>query len=202
MEHAGPVRLDGSLTEAAIVLLHAVSRVDIDLLRAARIRPARTNWLHAPWYPYARGGAITVGRRIWFTRIWFDPKGFGDGSLGSTWNWLLLLAHEVGHLPQAERFGRSFFAKARYVAAFSWQYCSRALLLRRPLHDGSRLECEAELGRWVLLRSVDASVELDPLVKLVHSEDTDAVKAWCRERSARVGELQRSYHAEFLKGRR
>ena len=202
MEHAGPVHPDGSLTEAAIVLLHAVSGVDLDLLRDARIKPSRTNWLRAPWYPYARGGAITVGRTIWFTRIWFDPKGHGDGSLLSTWKWLLLLAHEVGHLPQAEHFGRGFFAKARYVGTFTWQYASRAVLFRHPVHDGSRLEREAELGRWVLLRSIDATAELDPMVKLVRSEDTDAVQAWCHARMASITELQRSYRARFPMGQR
>jgi len=200
MEHAGPVRPDGSLTEAAIVLLHAVSGVEIDLLRAARIRPSRTNWLRAPWYPYARGGAITVGRTIWFTRIWYDPKGHGDGSLHSTWKWLLLLAHEVGHLPQAERFGRSFFAKARYVGAFSWQYASRAVLLRRPIHDGSRLEREAELGRWVLLRLIDATLEQDSIVTLVHADNFDAVRAWCFNRKDRITQLQNAYRAGFLMG--
>lgn len=198
MDRAGPVRPDGSLTEAAIVLLHAVSGVDPDLLRAVRIRPSRRNWLHAPWYPYSRGGAITVGRTIWFTRIWSDPKGHGDGSLHSTWKWLLLLAHEVGHLPQAERFGRSFSAKTRYVSTFLWQYASRAMMLRRPVHDGSRLEREAELGRWVLLRSVDTRDELDPIVRLVLAGRTDAVLAWCNERKARIVELQRRYRAEFL----
>lgn len=198
MEHVGVVGRDGSLTEAAVVLLHAVSGVEIDLLRAVRIRPSRTNWLHAPWYPYSRGGAITVGRTIWCTRIWSDPKGYRDGSLHSTWRWLLLLAHEVGHLPQAERFGRSFFGKARYVAAFSWQYTSRAFLLRRPIHDGSRLEREAELGRWVLSRSAGTRDELDTVVMLVRSGKVDAVQLWCAERNARIAELQRAYRAEFL----
>jgi hypothetical protein len=198
MEHVGVVGRDGSLTEAAVVLLHAVSGVEIDLLRAVRIRPSRTNWLHAPWYPCARGGAITVGRTIWFTRIWSDPKGYGDGSLTSIRKWLLLLAHEVGHLPQAERFGRSFFAKVRYVAAFSCQYGSRAVLLRRPIHDGSRLEREADLGRWVLSQMMDPADGLDPVVALVHAGNAEAVRAWCRERNARIAELQRAYRAGLL----
>ncbi|MEO7082506.1 MAG: hypothetical protein ABIY71_13315, partial [Flavobacteriales bacterium] len=107
-----PLHEDGSLTEATIVLLHAVSGVEEELLHAVRIRPSRSNWLRVPWYPYHRGGAITVGRTIWFTRIWFAPDGLGDGSLRSTWKWMLHLAHEVGHLPQAERFGRSLIGKA------------------------------------------------------------------------------------------
>jgi hypothetical protein len=90
------IRDDGSVNNAAIALLHAVSGVDAELIRAARIRPSRSNWLRAPWYRHHRGGAITVGRTIWFTRIWWLQNGRGDGSLASTWHWLLLLAHEVG----------------------------------------------------------------------------------------------------------
>ncbi len=198
MERAGPVRPDGSLTESAMVLLHAVSGVDVHLLSVVRIKPSRTNWLHAPWYPYSRGGAITVGRTIWSTRIWFDPKGYGDGSLNSTWKWLLLLAHEVGHLPQAERFGRSFFAKSRYVLAFSWQYISRAVLMRRHVHDGCHLEREAELGRWVLLRAIDPTNGGDPVVALVHAGNVEAVRGWCLERKANITALQGKYRAAFL----
>ena len=179
MGAAGPVRPDGSLTEASIILLHAVSEVDLELLRAVRIRPSRSNWLRAPWYRYHRGGAITVGRTIWFTRIWFAPDGLGDGSLRSTWKWLLHLAHEVGHLPQAERFGRSFFAKVRYVSAFTWHYTSRALLFRRRVHDGSRLELEADLGRQVLLHVIGEATVEHPLVVAVQQNDVRTVRDWC-----------------------
>jgi hypothetical protein len=178
MEHAGPVRSDGSLTEAAIILLHAVGGVDLGLLRAVRIRPSRTNWLHAPWYRYRRGGAITVGRRIWVTRIWSDPKSHGDGSLRSTWIWLLLLAHETGHLPQAERFGQSPVGKARYVAAFAWEYAVRAVLFRHPIHDGSRLEREADLGRRILLQLIGKAGETHPVVSAVQANNAEAVRAW------------------------
>lgn len=176
---AGPVREDGSLNEAAIVLLQAVTGVGEELLHAVRIRPSRSNWLHAPWYRYHRGGAITIGRTIWFTRIWFEPHGLGDGSLRSSWRWLVHLAHEAGHLPQAERFGRGFIAKARYVSAFTWQYASRALLLRVPVHDGSRLEREADLGRNVLLQVIGEAAEKHPVIKAVHRDDVRAVREWC-----------------------
>jgi hypothetical protein len=52
----------------------------------------------------------------------------------------------LGHLPQAEHFGRDFFGKARYVAAFAWQYGSRAVLMKNDVHDGARMEREAEIG--------------------------------------------------------
>ena len=174
-----PLHAGGSLTPAAIHLLHAVSGVDTALLGEARIRPARRNWLRAPWYRYHRGGAITVGRTIWFTGIWFDPAFLGDGSLRSTWKWMLHLAHEVGHLPQAKRFGTGILGKARYVAAFAWQYGSRAVLMRTPVHDGSPLEREADLGRQVLLTLIGPQEERHPAIGAVHRGDTAAVQQWC-----------------------
>lgn len=198
MNRTGPVQADGSMTPAAMILLHAVSGVDKDLLHAAHIRPSRTNWLRAPWYPYHRGGAITVGRTIWFTRIWFDPKGYGDGSLRSCWKWLLHLAHEVGHLPQAEHFGRSFPGKARYVAAFALQYATRALLLKSNIHDGSRLEQEADLGRAVLLHIVGDQAETHPLVAAVYRNDAAAVQAWFTEQRAELTNLHLAYRKRML----
>ncbi len=194
----GPVYEDGSLNEAAIVLLHAVTGVDEELLHAVRIRPSRTNWLHAPWYPYHRGGAITVGRTIWFTRIWSEPHGLGDGSLRSSWKWLVHLAHEVGHLPQAERFGRSFFAKARYVSAFTWQYASRALLFRRPVHDGSELEREADLGRQVLLQVIGDAAERHPVVIAVHQDDVRTVHEWCAMQVGPIATATEEYRSRDL----
>lgn len=189
MAAPAPLRADGSLTEAAIVLLHAVSTVDLELLRAVRVHPARANWLHAPWYPYRRGGAITVGRTIWFTRSWFAADGRGDGSLRSTWQWMVHLAHEVGHLPQAERFGRSLWAKTRYVGAFAWQYGSRAVLLRTPVHDGSPLEREADVGRKVLLQAIGPEAEAHPVVKAVHAGDAESVRQWCAAHAAETAAL-------------
>ena len=194
----GPVREDGSLNAAAIELLHAVAGVDVDLLRAVRIRPSHANWLHAPWYRYRRGGAITVGRTIWFTGIWFDPRGLGDGSLPSTRRWLLHLAHEVGHLPQAERFGRSVFAKTRYVATFTWQYASRALLFRRPVHDGSPLEREADLGRQVLFQLIGDMAERHPVIMAVHADDARTVREWCERNFVRITVLAQEYRDREL----
>lgn len=189
---------DGSLTGAAVQLLHTVTGVDRALLRAARIRPSRTNWLHAPWYSYRRGGAITIGRTIWFSGIWFAPDGYADGSLASTRKWLLHLAHEAGHLPQATRFGRSPAGKMRYVAAFAWQYTARALLFRRPVHDGSPLEREADMGRQVLLQLLGDAQEPHPLVVAVHHRAEGAVLEWCDGHNGQIGGLREKYRSRHL----
>lgn len=180
MLKTGPVLADGSISEAAVLLLHAVTNVDKDLLQAARIRPSRSNWLHAPWYPYNRGGALTIGRTIWFTGIWWDADCFGDGSPVSNRRWLLHLAHEVGHLPQAERFGYGLFGKIRYVATFFLQYTARLLLLKRDPHD-CPLERQADAGRAVLQQLLADEAATRRLVAAVIRNDVQAVQAWCAE---------------------
>lgn len=195
---SAPVRPDGRLTEAARIALQAVSGVRCDLLEQARIRPAAANWLRAPWYRYARGGALTWGRSIYFTRRYFDPKDLGDGSVASTWAWLKLLAHEVGHLPQAERFGLDPVGRARYLAAFTWQYGTRAFTFQRDVHDGALLEIEADRGRWVLLQAVQGDPPTHPLVLAVHGNDADATAVWCALHRDRLEGLHRRYSVERM----
>ncbi len=192
------VQADGSLTPIACDVLHAVSGVPMGQLRDARIRRSRDNWLHAPWYPYRRGGAITIGRSIWFTRIWFDERAYGDGSINNTWRWMQLLAHEVGHLPQAHRFGFNTRGKAEYVAAFVWQYASRAITLRFPIHDGSALEIEADMGRWVLCKAIGDDPLQHPLLIALHANDVDAVHAWCAMNMGQLRAIQKTYGAERI----
>ena len=184
---------NGGLTPPALELLHAVTGVPMHLLERARIRPARDNWIRVPWYRYHRGGAMTVGRTIWFTRKWYDAAGYGDGSPLATWNWLAHLAHETGHLPQAERFGRHILGKARYIMAFAAQYAQRALMLRSDPHDGAPLELEADHGRWVLLQLVGDRPLAHPLLHALHMRDAQAVRAQCHQCASRIADLSQRY---------
>lgn len=190
------LQADGKLTPATIELLHAVTGVDTGLLQTVRISPANKNWLHAPWYPYHRGGALTIGHTIWFTRKWFAANGYGNGTPESTLRWLLHLAHEVGHLPQAERFGRSLWGKVRYVATFTGQYAKRALLFQWPVHDGSPLEREADRGRQVLAKLIDDQTG-HPIVMAIHRADHHAVVSFFKERrmQERIARLTQDYTA-------
>ncbi len=190
---ASLIQPDTHLTSLARLALHTVTGVPMRLLHQVRVKPASTNWLRVPWYRYHRGGAITVGRTIWFTRKWFDAEGYGDGSSAATWNWLQHLAHEVGHLPQAERFGYDLLGKARYVLAFTRQYGGRAALLKSDVHDGAPLEIEADRGRWVLLRLVGAQPLSHPLVRALHAGDARTVQEQCAALGSRIDELSHAY---------
>lgn len=190
---ASLVQSDAHLTPLARMALQIVTGVPMHLLDAVRIKPASKNWLRAPWYRYHRGGAITVGHTIWFTRKWFDAEGYGDGSLTATWNWLQHLAHEVGHLPQAERFGYGLLGKARYVLAFTKQYGGRAVTGKSDVHDGAWLEIEADKGRWTLLQLIGDKPLAHSLVRALQNGDAVTVHERCRTLAGRAADLRRTY---------
>ena len=187
------VQPDGHLTPLARLALHTVTGVPMRLLDSVRVKRTSENWLRVPWYRYHRGGAMTVGRTIWFTRKWFDAQGYGDGSLLATWNWLQHLAHEVGHLPQAERFGYGIIGKARYVLAFAKQYGGRAAMLKSDVHDGASLEIEADAGRWALLQLVGDTPLAHPLVLALHEGDTVLVQEHCETRAGQAAAMLLTY---------
>ena len=199
---------DGRLTPMAVDLLAALAAVDRDLLLRARVKRTGGEVLWFPWYRRRRGGgAFVVGRTIRFTPNWYAASGYGRSSFGdrsrrSTLRWLMHLAHEVGHLPQAERFGQQALGRLRYLLAFAGQYGSRALLGRWPVHDGAPLEREADRGRWVLreLLVQDRRKGL-LLVKAVQAGDRDAVLGWLRQATPLIGQLQTRYDRELAMAR-
>ena len=195
---------DGRLTPMAVDLLAALAAVDRDLLLRARVKRTGGEVLWFPWYRRRRGGgAFVVGRTIRFTPNWYAASGYGRSSFGdrsrrSTLRWLMHLAHEVGHLPQAERFGHHALGRLRYLLSFAGQYGSRALMGRWPVHDGAPLEREADRGRWVLreLLVQDRRKGL-LLVKAVQADDRDAVLDWLRQATPLIGQLQTRYDREL-----
>jgi len=199
---------DGCLTPVAVDLLAALAAVDRELLVRARVKRTGGDVLWFPWYRRRRGGgAFVVGRTIRFTPNWYAATGYGRSSFGdrsrrSTLRWLMHLAHEVGHLPQAERFGQQALGRLRYLLAFAGQYGSRALLGRWPVHDGAPLEREADRGRWVLreLLVQDRRKGL-LLVKAVQAGDRDAVLGWLRQATPLIGQLQTRYDRELAMAR-
>lgn len=194
---ASLIQPDTHLTPLARLALHTVTGVPMHLLDSVHVKPASANWLRVPWYRYHRGGAMTVGRTMWFTRKWFDAKGYGDGSIQATWNWLQHLAHEVGHLPQAERFGYDLLGKARYVLAFTKQYGGRAATMKSDVHDGARLEIEADRGRWALLQLIGDQPLTHSLVRALHEGDTVTVNERCKTLASQAADLRKHYDTRF-----
>lgn len=174
---------DGSLTGAVRLLLGAVSGVPDELLREVRVFPKERNWLRFPWYAAAQGGgAFVMGDRIFAHRRFFEPH--------AQRAFLFLLAHEVGHLPHAARFGTSTLAKVRFVCWASGHYLRSALKHGRYAHRMARIEQEAERGRWVLAELTRLTAADPPFAWL---NDEQAMNGWLERHALAITELHRRY---------
>jgi hypothetical protein len=174
---------DGRLTGGVRLLLGAVSGVPDGLLHAVRVFPKERNWLRFPWYAAAQGGgAFVMGDRIFAHQRFFEP--------GAYRAFLFLLAHEVGHLPHAARFGASSTAKARFVCWAAGHYLRSALAHGRHAHRLARTEQEAERGRWVLAELTRLTPAEPPFTLL---SDEQAMQAWIQRHEHTIAELHRRY---------
>lgn len=174
---------DGRLTEAARLLLGAVSGVPDELLGRARVSPRERNWLRFPWYPAAQGGgAFVMGDRIFAHERFFRAE--------NTMDFIYLLAHEVGHLKHAERFGGSAWGRTRFVCWAAGHYMRSGLRNGRNAHRLARIEQEAERGRWVL-REVGKRLGNDPFAPCLN--DAEAMKAWLQRNNKSIKDLYREY---------
>ncbi|MEZ4740824.1 MAG: hypothetical protein R2818_16040 [Flavobacteriales bacterium] len=136
---------NGQLRPAAKALLHAVSRVPMDLLDTCRVLPRKRNWLSFPWYSArSGGGAFVLGRHIYVSG---NLLGIDRGSQQRL---LFLLAHEVGHLPHAAGFKFTALGRTRFVIWSALHYAGSYLRHGRSGYRKARIEQEAERGRWVL----------------------------------------------------
>lgn len=176
---------NGHLTLPVRMLLRAVSQAPEDLLRSMRVLPRRRNWMGFPWYKTRKGGgAFVMGDRIYVSGHFLDPR--QDHTLA----FLLLLAHEVGHLVHAARFGPGAMGRARFVL---WAIGHYALSFIRHGGQGyrrARIEQEAERGRWVLRRMLDLTTT-DPV--LAQLDSPTGMTAWIHRHGAQIGELHLTY---------
>lgn len=174
---------DGHLTGSARLLLGAVSGVPDSLLARARVLPKHHNWLHFPWFhDRGGGGAFVMGDRIYASRHFF-------GKAHST-AFLLLLAHEVGHLPQAARFGNSAIGKTLFICWAAGHYLRSAVRHGRHAYRRSRIEQEAERGRWVL-RELAVTMAGDPPVE--HLGHAESMERWLGKHRKAIAALHAAY---------
>jgi hypothetical protein len=184
----------GKLDRRTVVLLSAITAVPERTIAAAVVLPNRRNWLRAPWFLRAKGGgAMVIGRRIYFTMRWFDPNKADDVSV------LRLLSHEVGHLVQAERFGLGAWGRCRYVAWFAAQYGQNLLRGEPRVHAAAKGEREAELGRWVLDRWLADSARSKFALAAWRNGDLAALKESLSADRDAISQWQKAYRKRFLK---
>lgn len=173
----------GSLLAPTRLLLAAVSSVPTHLVATVRVLPKERNWLRFPWYSAAQGGgAFLLGDRIYADRWFFTST--------HAVPFLFLLAHEVGHLRHAERFGRTGLGRARFVTWAAGHYLRSAIMHGQHAHRLSRIEQEAERGRWVLRELLQRSAS-DPL--LAHLDDEAGMQRWLTRNAGLLARLHGDY---------
>lgn len=192
-----PMLLDaeGRLTPVVQRLLLAVAPVDAGSLARVQVLPHTRNLLRFPWYPARRGGAFVLGERIYMLKR--SLRGAYTDEATEQHASLLLLAHEVGHLPQAARSGLTFSGKLRYVLRAARQYMWSALRHGRRAHDMAPLELEADEGRWVLSRLIGEAPDRAELKAIIDTDDMTGLLGWLSARTERLGALKQQYRAMF-----
>lgn len=163
--------------------------VPIRLLVECKVHPARRNWLRFPWYSQrSGGGAIAVVDRIHASSRFFDPD-------GNATDFLMLLAHEVGHLVHAEHYPASRLGRTRFVLWATGHYVRSFVRNGRNWHRKAPIEQEAERGRWVLrqLLATSGSSAAKELLGHVHTNNTQAVGEWLLQRNDLVERLHADY---------
>jgi hypothetical protein len=189
---------DGKITASATAVLAHICRIDRTLLASATILPSSRNLLEVPWFSQSKGGGgMVIGRSIYFTSNWFRQgdgnTDFGNGTAYNTLRWLLLLSHEVGHLPQAARFGYGLVGRSRYLITFAIKYLWYYLRGRKPFTDFMPLEIEADLGRKTMVNLIfDAGepYEEHPLVQALHQNDPSTAIRWMHDHTAQINAAQ------------
>lgn len=167
------------LNEATVLLLARVSGVEASLLRSVELRPRERNWLRAPWFGESPGGAMVLGDRIYLSRTLFIAPTAGHPV--TQLQWLLLLAHEVVHVQQAQRFGSGASGRMRFVFWAAGQYTRSFLLNGTKAYHHARFEQEAEMGRIALralLQRTGGTTPDHPVVQLAMTDDVPGMKRW------------------------
>ena len=105
------------------------------------------------------------------------------------WRWLLLMAHEVGHVRQAQHFGFDSWGRTRFALWASLKYVESFLRNGRYAHDRAPFEVDAEKGRraLALLMELTGGCTADhPVVAMALCNDHTGMHRWLEEQAAAV----------------
>lgn len=189
--------VDGTshLNSATKLLLAAVSGVPEHILKDCSVLPPKSNLLRFPWYgKRGGGGAFVMGRSAYLSSHFFDRD--NDAlRLKEDLSTLLLIAHEVGHLPHSARFPKNRLGQVRFLFWAAWTYVLSFFRNGTAWHRKAWIEHEAERGRWVLRKLIEPTRAtlgkdlLDPL----RTNDVTTVATWLNDRKAKIEALQSEY---------
>ena len=116
-----------SFKPAAAFLLSATTGVNINLIKNVVVQERKAGRYRPSYDAEDERGAITVGTKgymtITYTENYFsdDPRSYNNNGRGKDlYEWLDLSSHEVGHLPQVEKYD----GLISYFGEFDKQYTS------------------------------------------------------------------------------
>lgn len=189
--------VDGTshLNSATKLLLAAVSRVPEHLLKDFKVLPQKDNLLRFPWYgKNGGGGAFVLGRSAYLSGHFFVGNNSED-DLKVDLSTLLLIAHEVGHLPHSARFTDNRVGQVRFLFWAAWTYVLSFLRNGAAWHRKAWIEQEAERGRWILRQLIEptrATVGKD-LLDPLRTNDVATVETWLTDRKGKIEALHAAY---------
>ncbi|MEZ4755691.1 MAG: hypothetical protein R2817_02560 [Flavobacteriales bacterium] len=165
---------------ASCVLLYArLLGIAPEVLGRVRLMPRDRNWLHAPWYGDAPGGAMVLADDIYLSRTLYHAPQGKDSRLQLIW--LLLMAHELVHVRQARRLSNGPLRSIRFGVWAALRYARSFLRHGRRAYAEAEFEREAEGGREALrqlLQRTGGIHPLHPLVVLCMEDRPEALSHW------------------------
>ncbi|MCU0320216.1 MAG: hypothetical protein MUE88_09075 [Flavobacteriales bacterium] len=158
------------LNPSCILLYGRLLGLPAELLGRVRLFPRDRNWLHAPWYGDAPGGAMVLAEHIYLSRTLYHAPQGRDRTLHLSW--LLLMAHELVHVRQARSLSPGPLRPLRFGVWAGLRYARSFLRHGRRAYAEAAFEREAESGR-------DALKELLTRTGGIHPQHP--IVAWCME---------------------
>jgi hypothetical protein len=158
------------LNPSCILLYGRLLGLPAELLGRVRVFPRDRNWLHAPWYGDAPGGAMVLAEHIYLSRTLYHAPQGRDSRLHLSW--LLLMAHELVHVRQARSLSPGPLRPLRFGVWAGLRYARSFLRHGRRAYAEAAFEREAESGR-------DALKELLTRTGGIHPQHP--IVAWCME---------------------
>ncbi len=144
-----PVTGNYRFTAPVIHLLSLVSGVSEERISQANLKK------NSDVIVANKQGALTTVDRIAYTNEYFNASkdqkenfAYGQDNLTAVYNWLDISSHEVGHLPQADKYGKTNAGKITYLLSFGKDYIAGYLKYKdmNQAHNNTPREQEAEKG--------------------------------------------------------
>jgi RHS repeat-associated protein len=129
------------LNDAAITLLCLATGVDSKVLKETWVEVDQK--FHDGTTKYNKG-AITLGKYIFFTGNYGDPKKEGN----DTRAWFDLLSHEIGHRQQAEDKSAASYFGGYIIDVIKVAY-KKGTTVAKKIHDDLKMEKDAEKRRTI-----------------------------------------------------